>query len=121
MWRSHFTNARNDNPHQRQIKDRHNGNILLDTEGHLIHIDYGFILGIAPGGSFSIETAPFKLTAEMVDVMGGVDSPLFDEFTTLFACGFHALQVNIERIVVLVEIMAEASRYPCFQNADKVD
>ena len=52
--------------------------------------------------------------------MGGVDAPLFDEFTTLFACGFHALQVNIERIVVLIEIMAEASRYPCFHNADKV-
>lgn len=52
--------------------------------------------------------------------MGGVDAPLFDEFITLFACGFHALQVNIERIVVLIEIMAEASRYPCFHNADKV-
>jgi len=102
-----------------QIKDRHNGNILLDTEGHLVHIDYGFILGIAPGGSFSIETAPFKLTPEMVDVMGGVDGPLFDEFAALFAGGFFALQLNMERIVALVEIMAEQSRYPCFQATDK--
>jgi phosphatidylinositol 4-kinase B len=44
--------------------------------------------------SGSIETAPFKLTGEMVDVMGGVDSPLFDEFVTLFACGFFALQAS---------------------------
>jgi len=102
-----------------QIKDRHNGNILLDTEGHLAHIDYGFILGIAPGGSFSIETAPFKLTPEMVDVMGGLDGPLFDEFAALFAGGFFALQLNMERIVALVEIMAEQSRYPCFQATDK--
>ncbi|KAJ8563868.1 hypothetical protein ON010_g7479 [Phytophthora cinnamomi] len=57
------------------LKDRHNGNILLSAEGRVIHIDFGFILGIAPGGMFSVEDAPFKLTKDMVDVMGGLGSP----------------------------------------------
>jgi hypothetical protein len=41
---------------------------MMDTKGHLIHIDFGFVFGIAPGKKFSMETAPWKLTEEMVDV-----------------------------------------------------
>lgn len=41
--------------------ERHNGNILIDSEGHIIHIDFGFILGISPG-AINFESAPFKLT-----------------------------------------------------------
>jgi phosphatidylinositol 4-kinase len=65
------------------IKDRHNGNIMLNREGRLIHIDFGFVLGIAPGKQFSFERAPFKLTQEMCDVLGGRNSPLFEEFVRL--------------------------------------
>jgi phosphatidylinositol 4-kinase B len=54
-----------------QIKDRHNQNIMIDTEGHIVHIDYGFLLSNAPGKGIKFEKAPFKLTQEFVDLLGG--------------------------------------------------
>lgn len=53
-----------------QFKDRHNGNIMIDDAGHIIHIDFGFCFDIAPGG-VRFERAPFKLTSEMIAVMSG--------------------------------------------------
>lgn len=66
-----------------QIKDRHNGNILLDDQGHLVHIDFGFMLSNAPGKGFEFEKAPFKLTSEFVDLFGGTTSDNFSKFRKL--------------------------------------
>lgn len=66
-----------------QVKDRHNGNILINKDGSLIHIDYGYIFGNSPGKGIGFENAPFKLTNELIDVFGGVNSDYFSKFRKL--------------------------------------
>jgi len=96
------------------LKDRHNGNIMIDTRGHLIHIDFGFAFSMAPGNEFSMERAPFKLTKEYVEVMGGVRSECYKEFQRLFVAGFQECRKNSQIALGLVEIMMYKSNYPCF-------
>jgi len=104
------------------FKDRHNGNLLLDTAGHVIHIDFGFVFGIAPGGSFSLEmSTPFKLTEEMIEVMDGMNSPLFSEFVTLFCCGFLALQAHMDTFITVVEITCNHCTFKCFEGKDPIE
>ena len=81
-----------------QIKDRHNGNILLDRDGHLIHIDFGFMLSNSPG-NIGFEAAPFKLPLEYIEVLGGVNSGPYLEFRRLFLEGFEAARKHCDRIV----------------------
>ncbi|GAB4820846.1 hypothetical protein N2152v2_007892 [Parachlorella kessleri] len=101
-----------------QIRDRHNGNILLDDEGHIIHIDFGFMLSNSPGG-VNFESAPFKLTREILEVMDsnseGKPSELFDYFKVLMIQGFLAVRKHVDRITLLVEMMA-GSGCPCFKS-----
>uniref|UniRef100_K3WEW2 PI3K/PI4K catalytic domain-containing protein n=1 Tax=Globisporangium ultimum (strain ATCC 200006 / CBS 805.95 / DAOM BR144) TaxID=431595 RepID=K3WEW2_GLOUD len=101
------------------IKDRHNGNILLDTEGHIVHIDFGFVLGIAPGNTFSLETAPFKLTTDMVDVIGYPGSKGFDLYKQLVHQGLVALHLEAKQILSLVYLSSKDSNFPCFTGTSR--
>ena len=77
-----------------QSKDRHNGNILIDTQGRLVHIDFGFILEISPGANMRFESAAFKLSHEMtqlLDPSGQRDSSQFHMFEELCVRGFLAV------------------------------
>lgn len=100
-----------------QIKDRHNGNIMIDNEGHIIHIDFGFLLSNSPG-SVGFEAAPFKLTMEYVDLMDGTESELFKSFKKLCTDCFLALRKEGDQMVNLVELMQKDSTLPCFNNGE---
>jgi len=104
-----------------QIKDRHNGNILIDREGHIIHIDYGFMLSSSPG-NLQFEKAPFKLPLEFVELMGGRDGDMFEiYFKSLIHCGFMAVRKHYKKILSLVELMIHAggSQMACFQLGEE--
>ncbi|XP_078432574.1 phosphatidylinositol 4-kinase beta 1-like [Wolffia australiana] len=104
-----------------QVKDRHNGNLLLDEEGHIIHIDFGFMLSNSPGG-VNFESAPFKLTRELLEVMDsdaeGNPSEFFDYFKVLCIQGFLTCRKHAERIILLVE-MFQDSGFPCFKGGPR--
>mmetsp|Transcript_1547 Transcript_1547/g.2000 ORF Transcript_1547/g.2000 Transcript_1547/m.2000 type:complete len:380 (+) Transcript_1547:751-1890(+) len=98
-----------------QIKDRHNGNLLLHAKGYIIHIDFGFILSNSPG-NMNFESSPFKLTNEFVQLIGGPDSALFTRFRKLCCQGFLAARKRREEIVLLVEMMRAGNEHlPCFK------
>ncbi|XP_036930699.1 phosphatidylinositol 4-kinase beta isoform X2 [Acanthopagrus latus] len=99
-----------------QVKDRHNGNILLDSEGHIIHIDFGFILSSSPK-NLGFETSAFKLTTEFVDVMGGPDGDMFNYYKMLMLQGLIAARKHMDRVLQIVEIMQQGSQLPCFHGS----
>lgn len=98
-----------------QMKDRHNGNLLLDAEGHLVHIDFGFLLSNSPGGNIEFERSPFKLTREMVAVMGGTKSGYFKYFRKLCLQGYVEACRNANKIMLMVDTMYTGNEsMPCF-------
>jgi phosphatidylinositol kinase/protein kinase (PI-3 family) len=120
-------------PVTRSLCCRHNGNVMIDSSGHLIHIDFGFVFGLAPGKQFSMETAPWKLTEEMVEVricmslisgltspevMGGWDSSYFQLYVNLTTEAFRAVRRHTNDICKLMEIMSHMSCYPAFKSVD---
>ena len=81
-----------------------------------MHIDIGFILGISPGGNLGFESAAFKLSHEMTQLLdpGATrKSPQFLQFLAACVRGYLAARGAADPIVAAVSLMA-ASGLPCF-------
>lgn len=86
------------------VGDRHLDNILLQASGNFFHIDFGFIFGRDP------KPLPpaFRLTREMVDGMGGQDSPEYRQFCSLACQAFNILRKSAGLVLNLLHLMSDA-------------
>ncbi|KAG0189301.1 Phosphatidylinositol (PI) 3-kinase [Apophysomyces sp. BC1034] len=87
------------------VGDRHLDNLLLSPEGHLFHVDFGFILGRDPKPF----PPPMKLCKEMIEAMGGANSPHYNQFRQFCYTAFTTLRRNANLILNLFSLMVDAN------------
>eukprot|EP01029_Cantina_marsupialis_P008174 TRINITY_DN1944_c2_g1_i2.p1 TRINITY_DN1944_c2_g1~~TRINITY_DN1944_c2_g1_i2.p1 ORF type:complete len:215 (+),score=68.47 TRINITY_DN1944_c2_g1_i2:302-946(+) len=100
-----------------QVTERHNRNILLDREGHIVHIDFEHALGVPSEIGLVFSTPFFKLTDEMIEVMGGDSSEGYLLFKRLCVHGFLALQDRHNELLTLMNLYTAADSMKCFKQS----
>lgn len=87
------------------IGDRHLDNIMVTNDGVLFHIDYGFILGLDPK-----PLAPsMRITREMVDAIGGINSSHYHEFQEICSTAYNCLRRNCNIFMNMLLLLPDAS------------
>jgi phosphatidylinositol 4-kinase A len=96
------------------IKNRHDGNLMLDREGHIFASDYSCALGSdAPAFGSSIEIAPFKLTTDYLNIMGGPKGTCYQFFRCLVVAGLKRAREDAATAIGLLRLV------PGNQNCQK--
>ncbi|PFH59193.1 hypothetical protein XA68_12677 [Ophiocordyceps unilateralis] len=87
------------------VGDRHLDNLLLAPDGHFFHADFGFILGRDPKPFAPV----MKLSKEMVECMGGVQSEHYQRFRQYCFLAYTALRKSSNLILNLFSLMVHAN------------
>lgn len=83
------------------VGDRHLDNLLITTDGHFFHVDFGYILGQDP--------KPFpplmKLPPQIIEAFGGAGSSNDNKFRSYCFVAYSILRRNAGLILNLFELM----------------
>lgn len=88
------------------VGDRHLSNMLVTEDGRVVHIDFGYILGDDPK---HVRTE-MRVTADMVDTLGGKHSTTFELFRRTCIDAYRALRNRAPFWHVLLSHVAEQDR-----------
>jgi phosphatidylinositol kinase/protein kinase (PI-3 family) len=94
---------------------RHNGNILIDQEGHIIHVNFNYVLGMSPVLPPSCDLSPWKLSKEYLELMGGSSSYHYHQYKHRCIEAFLVLRKHAPEAIAMMEIMNFNSNFPAFK------
>jgi len=101
------------------LGDRHLDNIMINKSGQIFHIDYGYIL---ENPTTNLLGAPnIKVTADMIDFLGGYTSQYYDLFTKYVIKIYDILRLYKNIIVQYYEMMGYENLINWNVVKDKVD
>nr|UXY87105.1 SNF1-related kinase [Cryptomonas sp.] len=92
-----------------QLKDRHNGNILVNSDSRIVHVDFGYILGYVPG-NLKFEADSFKLSENFLLEISGKQTEKYEYFRELFIRGFILLKKNFAKIIMIMRSFCDQNK-----------
>mmetsp|Transcript_7366 Transcript_7366/g.10437 ORF Transcript_7366/g.10437 Transcript_7366/m.10437 type:complete len:148 (-) Transcript_7366:234-677(-) len=90
------------------IGDRHLENLMLNKNGKMWHLDFGYILGKNPKGK-GMMVPHIRINKPMVLGLGGINSPGYREFVSKTIDAFLYLRNHRNLIMNLMSLMIDAS------------
>eukprot|EP00040_Diaphanoeca_grandis_P008590 m.45750 g.45750 ORF g.45750 m.45750 type:complete len:858 (+) comp20050_c0_seq1:187-2760(+) len=97
------------------LGDRHFDNLMLTEDGHLFHIDFGYILGRDP----KPYPPPMKLTKEMIEGMGGQNGEEMKKFRSHCFNSYLIIRKHANLILNLFALMVDSSVHDIALDPDK--
>jgi hypothetical protein len=89
------------------IGDRHLDNIMINKDGRLFHIDFGYILGMDP----VFNNPGIRITENIVDALGGFSSKYYIEFQELATIIYNCLRRNIDVFMHLLFLIPNITEF----------
>jgi phosphatidylinositol 3-kinase len=89
------------------LGDRHMDNIMINREGQIFHIDYGYLMSFPP--YTILNTSNIKITTAMVDLLGGLNSESYNHFVEYTIELYDNIRLFRNIIIILYEEIAISS------------